>query len=73
MNKKQMSILYGSAKTTDRTIFRVLVNGSQFYIDKHDKRMKKLFDTGKIAEYMPTSEINRLKKEAERMKRKLKK
>ena len=69
MNKKQMSILYGSKKETDRWIFKVLENGSQYYIDKHDARMKKLFDTGKIKEFMPTSEIFRLKKEAEKAKK----
>lgn len=69
MNKKQMSILFGSRKKTDPWIFKVLVNGSQHYIDKHDARMKKLFDTGKIAEFMPTSEIYRLKKEAEKLKK----
>ena len=64
-----MSIAFGSKKQTDRWIFKVCVNGTQFYINKHDKRMKKLFDTGKIKEFMPTSEIYRLKKEAEKLKR----
>lgn len=69
INKKQMSILYGSRKETDRWIFKVLVNGSQYYVDKHDARMKNLFDTGKIKEFMSTSEIYRLKKEAEKLKK----
>ena len=69
MNKKMMSILFGSRKDTDRSIFKVLINGSQYYVDKHDARMKKLFDTGKIKEFMPTSEIFRLKKEAEKLKK----
>ena len=69
MNKKQISILFGSRKETDRWIFKVLKNGSQFYTDKHDRKMKKLFDTGKIKEYIPTSEIFRLKKEAEKIKK----
>lgn len=66
MNKKQMSMWYAGC---DHHIFRVLVNGTQYYIDKHDKKMKKLFDTGKIKEFLPTSEIFRLKKEAEKMKK----
>ena len=69
MNKKQMGILFGGHKQTDRWIFKVLTNGSQYYIDKHDRKMKKLYDTGKIKEYMPTSEIYRLKKEAEKAKK----
>jgi hypothetical protein len=66
MNKKQMSMWYSEC---GHETFKVLVNGTQYYIDKHDKRMKKLFDTGKIKEFMPTSEIFRLKKEAEKMKK----
>ncbi len=69
MNKKTMSIIYGSRKDTDPWIFKVLVNGSQYYVNKHDARMKKLYDTGKISEFLPTSEIYRLKKEAAKMKR----
>lgn len=69
MNKKTMSIIFGSRKETDRYIFKVLVNGSKYYIDKHDAKMKKLYDTGKIKEFMPTGEIFRLKKEAEKMKK----
>lgn len=69
MNKKQMSIWYGSRKSTNPWIFKVLTNGSQHYIDKHDARMKKLFDTGKIKEFFTTSELYRLKKEAEKAKR----
>lgn len=69
MNKKQMSIMLGGHKETDRWIFKVLVNGTDYYVNKHDKKMKKLFDTGKIKEFMPTSEIFRLKKEAEKAKR----
>ena len=64
-----MSILFNSRKVTDPWIFKVLSNGSNYYIEKHDKKMKKLFDTGKIKEFMPTSEIYRLKKEAEKAKR----
>lgn len=64
-----MSILYGSRKETDSYIFKRLVNGDKFYTDKHDARMKKLFDTGKIKEYMPSGEIFRLKKEAEKLKK----
>ena len=30
MNKKQMSIAFGSKKQTDRWIFKVCVNGTQF-------------------------------------------
>ena len=69
MSQKSMKILFGNRKTTDPWIFKVMTNGSKFYIDKHDKRMKQLFDTGKIKEFMPTSEIYRLKKEAEKAKR----
>ena len=69
MNNKQMGILFGNKKQTDRWIFKVLVNGSQYYIDKHDKKMKKLYDTGKIKQFLPTSEIYRLKKEAEKLKK----
>ena len=64
-----MKILFGGHQETDRWIFKVWTNGSQYYIDKHDKRMKKLYDTGKIKEFMPTSEIYRLKKEAEKAKK----
>lgn len=66
MNKKQMSIWYSEC---GHETFKVLVNGTQYYIDKHDRRMKKLYDTGKIKEFMPTAEIFRLKKEAEKMKK----
>lgn len=69
MNKKSMGILFGSKKQTPHYIFQRLVNGDKFYEEKHDKKMKKLFDTGKIKEYMPTSEIYRLKKEAEKAKK----
>lgn len=64
-----MKIVFGSRKDTDPWIFKVMVNGAQHYIEKHDARMKKLFDTGKIKEFMPTSEIYRLKKEAEKAKK----
>lgn len=66
MNNKQMSIWY---KNADHNIFKVLVNGSDFYIEKHDKKMKKLFDTGKIKEYYSTRELFALKKEAEKLKK----
>ena len=66
MNNKQMSLWYRNA---DHHIFRILVNGSEFYEAKHDKKMKKLFDTGKIKEYHSTKELNALKKEAEKQKR----
>ena len=69
MSQKQLKIIFGSRKETDPWIFKVMTNGSQRYIDKHDAKMKKLFDTGKIKEYMPTSEIFRLKKEAEKAKK----
>jgi len=69
MSQKQMKMIFGSHHETDRWIFKVLTNGSQYYIDKHDRKMKKLYDTGKIKEYMPTSEIYRLKKEAEKAKK----
>ena len=69
MNKKSMSILYGSRKETERYVFQRLVNGDKYYEDKHDARMKKLFDTGKIKQFIPTSELFRLKKEAEKAKK----
>ena len=69
MNKKCMSIWYGSKKETPRYIFQRLVNGDKYYEEKHDNRMKKLFDTGKIKEFLPSSEIFRLKKEAEKAKK----
>lgn len=69
MNKKQMTIIYGSAKESSHRIFKTLINGDDFYIQKHDKRMKQLFDTGKIKEFMTTEEINRAKKEAARAKK----
>lgn len=70
MNKKTMSILFGSKKETDRWVFKILTNGSQYYTEKHDKKMKKLYDTSKIKYYVSTSELYRLKKEAEKAKRK---
>lgn len=66
MNNKQMSIWYAKA---DHAIFKILVNGHEFYINKHDKRMKKLYDTGKIKEYYSTKELFDMKKEAEKLKR----
>ena len=69
MNKKTMSIIYGSKKETDRYVFQRIVNGEKYYEEKHDAKMKKLFDTGKIKEYIPTSELFRLKKEAEKVKK----
>ena len=69
MNKKMMSIIYGSKKETDHYVFQRIVNGEKYYEEKHDAKMKKLFDTGKIKEYIPTSELFRLKKEAEKAKK----
>lgn len=69
MNKKVMSILFGSRKETDRYVFQRLVNGDKFYEEKHDARMKKLFDTGKIKEFIPTCELFQRKKEAEKAKK----